>query len=324
MKKSNADQVFVGIDVSKTHLDIAVRPSGELWQTDNTAEGIEKLEKKLSQLEPTLIILEATGGFEMGAVGALAAKGLPVAVINPRQARNFAKSIGRLAKTDKIDAQMLARFGDAVRPEPYSMPSEEAIQLQGILVRRRQLIEMLVAEKNRMYMAHKVVKPRLKEHIAYLERELEELDQELRAQLQQSPIWREKDDLLRSVPGVGAVTATTLLAELPELGKLNRKEIAALVGVAPFNCDSGGIRGKRAIWGGRASVRHTLYMATLSASRYNPVISNHFHQLIQQGKPSKVALVACMRKLLTILNAMMRSMTSWQPNLAVPKSILAA
>lgn len=324
MKNSKADQVFVGIDVSKAHLDIAIRPSGERWQTDNTAEGIEKLEKRLSQLEPTLIILEATGGFEMDAVGALATKGLPVAVINPRQARDFAKSIGRLAKTDKIDAQMLARFGDSVRPEPYSMPSEEAIQLQGILVRRRQLIEMLVAEKNRMYMAHKVVKPRLKEHIAYLEGELEELDQELRAQLQQSPIWREKDDLLRSVPGVGSVTATTLLAELPELGNLNRKEIAALVGVAPFNCDSGNMRGKRAIWGGRASVRHTLYMATLSASRHNPIISNHFHQLIQQGKPSKVALVACMRKLLTILNAMMRSKTSWQPNLAAPKSVLAA
>lgn len=324
MKKSNTDQTFVGIDVSKTHLDIAVIPTGELWQTDNTTEGVEELERKLSQLEPTLIILEATGGLEMDAVGALAAKGLPVAVINPRQARDFAKSIGRLAKTDKIDAQMLARFGDAVRPEPYSMPSEEAIQLRGIMVRRRQLIEMLVAEKNRMYMAHKMIKPRLKEHIAYLTRELEELDQELRNQLQQSPIWREKDDLLRTVPGVGPVTATTLLAELPELGKLNRKEIAALVGVAPFNCDSGGMRGKRAIWGGRACVRHTLYMATLSASQHNPIIRSHYNHLIQQGKPSKVALVACMRKLLTILNAMIHTMTSWQPNLAAPKSILAA
>lgn len=324
MKKSNAEPVFVGIDVSKKHLDIAVLSSGERWQTDNTAEGIEKLVKMLSQIEPTLIILEATGGFEMEAVGAIAAKGLPVAVINPRQARDFAKSIGRLAKTDKIDAQMLARFGEAVKPEPYSMPSEAAIELQGVLVRRRQLIEMLVAEKNRMYMAHKVVKPRLKEHIAYLQRELEELDQELKAQLQQSPIWREKDDLLRSVPGVGAVTSTTLLAELPELGKLNRKEIAALVGVAPFNCHSGNMRGKRAIWGDRAGIRHTLYMATLSASRCNPIIRDHFNQLVHQGKPSKVALVACMQMLLPILNAMMRSMTSWQPTLAAPKSEIAA
>lgn len=319
MKTRNTGELYIGIDVSKAILDIAVRPTGERWQSDNTAEGIDKLVKRLDQLKPTLIILEATGGYEMDAVEAMAAESLPVAVINPRQGRDFAKSIGRLAKTDKIDAQMLARFGEAVRPESYVMPSEEALELQGVLVRRRQLIEMLVAEKNRMYMAHDLVKPDIKAHIDYLEKELEKLDQSLKAQLQQSPMWHEKDDLLRSVPGVGAVTATTLLAELPELGKLDRKKIAALVGVAPFNCDSGEKRGKRAIWGGRAYVRQTLYMATLSATRFNPVISDHYAQLKQQGKPSKVALVACMRKLLTILNAMMRSMTSWQPELAAPK-----
>lgn len=312
--------VFVGIDVSKAHLDVAERPSGECWQADNTVEGIEILVGKLSQVEPELIVLEATGGLEMAAAGAIAAVGLSVAVINPRQARDFAKSLGRLAKTDKIDASVLARFGEAVRPEPRIMPTEQAVELQALLVRRRQLIEMLVAEKNRMYLTHRSVQPRLKEHIAWLEKELEELDHELKDQLQQSPIWREKDDLLRSVPGVGPVTATTLLAELPELGQLNRKQIAALVGVAPFNCDSGKLRGKRAIWGGRACVRNALYMATLAAYRYNPVIRAHFIHLKCQGKPFKVAMVACMRKLLTILNAMMHSMKAWEPCLAISKT----
>ncbi len=324
MATSKHRLVFVGIDVSKAHLDIAERPSGERWQVDNTVEGIGLLVEKLSQLDPTLIVLEATGGLEMAAAGAMAAASLSVAVINPRQARDFAKSLGRLAKTDKIDALVLARFGEAVRPEPRPMPTEQAIRLQALLVRRRQLIEMLVAEKNRLYLTHSTVQPRLREHIVWLEEELDELDQDLKEQLQQSPIWREKDDLLRSVPGVGAVTATTLLAELPELGQLNRKQIAALVGVAPFNCDSGNMRGKRAIWGGRACVRNALYMATLSASRYNPVIRAHFQHLSRQGKPPKVALVACMRKLLTILNAMLHTMKAWQPCLAAPKALVMA
>jgi transposase len=314
--------VYVGIDVSKAHLDIAVRPSEERWQVDNTVEGIEQLVKKLSEMKPTLIVMEATGGLEVAGASALAAEGLAVAVINPRQGRDFAKSLGRLAKTDKIDASVLARFGEAVRPEPRTMPNEQAIQLQALLVRRRQLIEMLVAEKNRLSLTHRTVQPRLKEHIAWLEQELDQLDQDLKEHLHESPIWREKDDLLRSVPGVGPVTATTLLAELPELGYLNRKQIAALVGVAPYNCDSGNMRGKRAIWGGRACVRNALYMATLSASRYNPVIRDHFQHLIQLGKPFKVALVACMRKLLTILNAMVHSMKAWQPILAAPKPLL--
>jgi len=323
MKTNKENLVFVGIDVSKAHLDVAKRPSEERWQTDNSIEGIEKLVRKLSESKPTLIILEATGGLEMAAAGALAAASLPVAVINPRQARDFAKSLGKLAKTDKIDAFILARFGEAVRPEPRMMPSEEAIELQALLVRRRQLIEMLVAEKNRIYLTHRTVQPRLKEHISWLENELAEIDRDLKEQLQKSPIWREKEDLLRSVPGVGSVTSITLLAELPELGRLNRKQIAALVGVAPFNCDSGNWRGKRAIWGGRACVRNTLYMATLSATRFNPVITAHFHHLINEGKPAKVALVACMRKLLTILNAIIHTMKPWHSDLAAPKFILS-
>jgi transposase len=315
-------ETFVGIDVSKAHLDIALRPTKKQWQVDNTIEGIEQLVEQIRVLKPTLIILEATGGYEMAVASALAAINLPVAVINPRQARDFAKSLGKLAKTDKIDAAMLAYFGNSIRPEPRPMPSEQALQLQALLVRRRQLMEMLVAEKNRMHLTHRSMQPRLKEHIVWLEEELSRIDEEMKNQLHNSPIWREKEDLLRSVPGVGPVTTTTLLAELPELGTLNRKKIAALVGVAPFNYDSGYMRGKRAIWGGRASVRQALYMAALSASHHNPVIRAHYEHLSQMGKPSKVALVACMRKLLTILNAMMRSMTAWQPTLAVPKALI--
>lgn len=313
---------YIGIDVSKVHLDIAVRPTNECWQENNDTQGISNLVEKLTGLRPTLIVLEATGGYEMPGACALAAAKLPVAVVNPRQARDFAKSLGRLAKTDKIDALMLARFGESVRPEPRDMPDEQAIQLQALLVRRRQLIEMLVAEKNRMHTTHRTVRLHLQQHIDWLQKELDEIDRDLHDQLRQSPVWREKEDLLRSVPGVGPVTTITLLAELPELGQLNRKQIAALVGVAPFNCDSGKMRGQRAIWGGRACVRNTLYMATLSASRFNPIIRAHFQHLINQGKPAKVALVACMRKLLTILNAMIHAMKAWQPRLAEPKALV--
>lgn len=320
MNTKTKAEIFVGIDVSKAHLDIALNPTEKQWQVDNTVEGIEQLVEQVKAIKPALIVMEATGGLEMTAASALAAIFQPVAVINPRQARDFAKSLGTLAKTDKIDAAMLARFGAAVRPEPRLMPSEQAQQLQALLVRRRQLIEMLVAEKNRMHLTHRSMQPRLKDHIAWLEEELRQIDEELKNQLHNSPVWREKEDLLRSVPGVGPVTAVTLLAELPELGKLNRKKIAALVGVAPFNYDSGYMRGKRAIWGGRASVRQALYMATLSASKHNPVIRAHYEHLSKMGKPAKVALVACMRKLLTILNAMLHSMKAWEPCLAFSKS----
>lgn len=318
------ENIFVGIDVSKKFLDVAVRPSGEQWQVENNTEGIGRLVERLTHLRPVLIILEATGGYEMHSACALGAAKLPVSVINPRQARDFAKSLGRLAKTDKIDAIILAHFGEATRPEPRKMPDEQALELQGLLVRRRQLIDMIVAEKNRLTMAHPTIQERLREHIHWLGAELDDIDDNLHNILRNSPIWREKEDLLRSVPGIGAVTATTLLAELPELGQLNRKKIAALVGVAPFNCDSGNKHGKRIIWGGRACVRNALYMATLSASRYNPVIKAHYVHLKNQGKPSKVALVACMRKLLTILNSIISTMRAWQPCLASPKLIIAS
>ena len=318
MKTQESKKVFVGIDVSKKHLDVAIRPTEEIFQVDNSEEGITQLVKRMQETSPDLIVMEATGGYETAAASALGVAGLPLAIVNPRQARDFAKSLGRLAKTDKIDASMLAHFGEATRPEPRKLPDEQTVLLQALLVRRRQLINMLVAEKNRYGMTHETQQMRVQEHIEWLETELKDLDEALHEQLQQSPIWQEKEKLLRSVPGVGPVTVMTLLAELPELGQINRKKIAALVGVAPFNCDSGRMHGKRAIWGGRAAVRNALYMATLSATRHNEIIRVHYHHLLDEGKPKKVALVACMRKLLTILNAIIRTMKPWQPKLAAP------
>jgi transposase len=319
-----ATPVFVGIDVSKARLDVAVRPSGARWQVENNETGIAGLQQKLAELQPGLIVLEATGGYETAVVAVLASSGLPVAVINPRQARDFAKSLGRLAKTDKIDALVLAHFAEAIRPEPRALPDEQTLQLQAWVVRRRQLIEMLVMEKNRLSQTHKQLRPGVQEHIDWLEKQLNDVDGQLRTSLQNSPVWREQEDLLRSVPGVGPVLSVTLLAELPELGQLNRKQIAALVGVAPYNCDSGRMHGKRAIWGGRATVRSALYMAALSARRFNPVIRTFYERLVAAGKPAKVALTACMRKLVTILNSMMRSKTHWQPQKAVIKSLATA
>ena len=324
MTENKMAKVYVGIDVSKAHLDVSVRPDPVSWQVENNLAGIGKLVQKLSAVRPVLIVLEATGGYEMAAAGALALAELAVAVVNPRQVRDFAKSLGRLAKTDPIDAQVLARFAEAVKPEPRALADAQTQQLQAILGRRRQLIEMLVAEENRLHLVHKDVLVNLKDHIAWLQQSLDDLDKDLRDLLKNSPIWREKDDLLRSAPGVGPVLSTTLLAELPELGTLNRKKIAALVGVAPYNCDSGKMHGKRAIWGGRASIRSVLYMATLSATRCNPVIRTFYARLIQAGKEAKVALVACMRKLLTILNAMMHNRKHWESALAVTKTRAAA
>ncbi len=316
--------VYVGIDVSKAHLDIAVQSTGACWQVDNDEAGITALVQKLTELTPTLIVLEATGGYEMAAVVAMASAGMPVAVINPRQARDFAKSLGRLAKTDKIDALMLARFAQAVHPEPRRLPDEDTLQLQAWVIRRRQLIDMQIAEQNRLKMTHKQLKPRVQEHIAWLKEELDDIDDHIQSTLRNSPIWREQEDLLRSVPGVGKVLSSILITDLPELGKLNRKQIAALVGVAPFNCDSGKMHGKRAIWGGRAAVRSVLYMAALSATKCNPVIRVFFQRLKDAGKPSKVAITACMRKLLTILNSMMRTGSHWQPQLVSVKVQIAA
>lgn len=324
MSKSSRTTYFVGIDVSKATLDVALRPSDKTWQVSNDDAGISELVTRLKEHKIQLIVVEATGGWELAVVSALVEAGLPVAVVNPRQVRDFAKSLGRLAKTDRLDAQILAHFAEAVHPEPRPLPDAQTRALQALLVRRRQLTEMLVAEKNRRSLIHPDFLSDLQEHITFLEERLDQLTQQLRSLLADSPCWREKDELLQSVPGVGYVTSATLLAELPELGQLNRKKIAALAGVAPFHRDSGVYRGKRTIWGGRASVRSTLYMATLSATRHNPIIKEFYERLIQAGKPAKVALTACMRKLLTILNAMMQSGKAWQANLASPKPAFAS
>jgi len=303
--------VYVGIDVAKERLDVAQRPSLEGWRVANDERGIAELVARLVQLKPALVVLEATGGMELPLVGALAAAGLPVVVINPRQAREFARATGRLAKTDAIDAQVLAQFAEAVRPQLRPLPDAAAQELSALMTRRRQLIEMLTAEKNRLRAAARAVRPDIQEHIHWLERRLADLDGDLSQTIRSSDIWREKDDLLQSAPGVGPVVSTTLLADLPELGALNRKEIAALVGVAPLNRDSGTLRGRRTVWGGRSKVRSALYMATLVATQRNPVIRTFYQRLLSAGKPKKVALTACMRKLLTILNAILRSRTPW-------------
>ena len=316
---------FVGIDVSKAHLDVAVRPSSQKWQVDNTEAGIAHLVQQLQALSPDLVVMEATGGYEAMAAAALAVAGLAVAVINPRQARDFAKSLNRLAKTDKIDAQVLAHFGQALHPEPRPLADEATAALHALLTRRRQVIEMLVGEKNRLDLVHESMRSHVQEHVKWLEQEIADLEEELDQQVANNVIWQAKEELLISVPGVGKVTARTLLAELPELGTVNRKQVAALVGVAPYNRDSGTLRGKRAIWGGRAPVRSALYMATLSATRWNPIIKQHYLHLTQEaGKLPMVALVACMRKLLTILNAILASNKAWNPKLAEPKLVLTS
>jgi transposase len=311
---------FVGIDVSKAELVITSRPTLTRWTAANTSAGLETLVARLQAERPTLIVLEATGGYEREPAAALAAAGLPAVVVNPRQVRAFAKATGQLAKTDRIDADVLALFAERVRPAWRPLEDEATTDLAAVLLRRRQLSDMLTAEKNRLGLARRPVRPSLKKHIAYLERELRITESELREQIEASPVWRANDDLLQSVPGVGDVTSQTLLAELPELGRLSHKQISALVGVAPMADDSGGSRGKRAIAGGRASVRKVLYMATLVAARRNLVIQRFYERLLSAGKPKKVALVACMRKLLTILNAMMRDQKPWSVTLSAAPS----
>lgn len=303
---------FVGIDVSKATLDIAVRPANEQWSVANDASEIDGLVRQLRTLAPTLIVLEATGGFETALVAALATVGLPVVVANPRQVRDFAKATGQLAKTDRLDAQVLAQFAEQVRPTPRPLPDAATQALQALLTRRRQLLEMLTAERNRRHSASRAVRRGITEHIHWLERELRSVDRDLDQAIQSSPAWRAKDNLLQSVPGVGPILSRTLVAQLPELGTLTRKEIAALVGVAPLNRDSGTLHGKRAVWGGRAPVRAVLYMSTLVATRHNPRIAVFYQRLLAAGKPRKVALTACMRKLLITLNAMVRANTSWE------------
>jgi transposase len=304
---------YVGIDVSKAQLDIALCPSGTMKSVPNDAVGIDNLVKQLCAVKSVLIVLEASGGIERALVRALVAAELPVAVINPRQVRDFAKAMGKLAKTDVLDAQILARFAEAVRPALRSLPDEMTLELRALVGRRRQITEMLTAEKNRLSRAPRQVQTRIEAHIGWLQSELERYNEDLDQAIRQSPIWREQQDLLKSVPGIGSVISRTLLAELPELGCLNRKQIAALVGVAPLNWDSGLMRGRRVIWGGRAHVRTALYMAAVTASRCNPVIRNFYRRLRAAGKPANVALVASIRKLLVILNAILKHRVPWRP-----------
>jgi len=303
--------IFVGIDVAKAQLDIAIRPSGEYFTAPHDDPGVSGVVQRLCALQPTLVVLEATGGFELDGASALGAAGVPTAVVNPRQVRDFARSTGLLAKTDRLDAQVLAHFGEVLRPAARSLPDAQAQELSAVLLRRRQLVEMLVAEKNRLPMATRRIRPPLQRHIEWLQQQVADLDRDLGALIRSSPLWRAKDDLLRSVPGVGPVLATTLLASLPELGTLNRQQIAALVGVAPLNRDSGTWRGRRTVWGGRAHVRAVLYMSTLVAVRHNPRLRSFYVRLRDAGKVPKVALIACMRKLLTILNAILKHQTPW-------------
>jgi transposase len=303
---------YVGIDVSKQQLDVAVRPGGEQFSGANSDEGIAGLAFRLKEIGPKLIVVEATGGYQTALVAALAIEKLPVVVVNPRQVRDFAKATGRLAKTDSLDAAILAHFGEALRPEPKPLEDEEAAALGALIARRRQVVEMITAESNRMAQSRGAVKTRIKSHINFLRHELGDLNRDLDEALRRSPVWREQDALLRSVPGVGRVLTATLLAELPELGRLNRKQVAALVGVAPLNRDSGSLHGHRHVGGGRSSVRHALYMAALVATRWNPPIRAFYQRLRSAGKLPKVALTACMRKLLTILNAMVRSKRQWE------------
>jgi len=307
--------IFIGIDVSKARLDVAVCPSGQSESVTNDEAGIKTLVKRLGEIQPALIVLEATGGVERQLTRALVNAELPVVVINPRQVRDFAKATGQLAKTDSIDALVLARFAEAVRPALRPLPNEVTLELRALIARRRQLTEMIVAERNRLGGASKTVRKRIDAHVRWLEAELQRADGDLDQSIRQSPIWQEKEDLLRSIPGIGPGISRTLLAELPELGGLNRKQIASLVGIAPLNRDSGTLRGRRAIWGGRATVRAALYMAALVASRRNSVISVFYKRLRTAGKAPKVALVACMRKLLTIINSMITHKTRWSENI---------
>jgi transposase len=308
-------KAFIGVDVSKERLDCFCRPTGTRFSYDNTPPGIAALVQWVEGQQPQLIVLEATGGLERPLVAALVVAQLPVVVVNPRQVRDFARATGQLAKTDRIDAAVIAHFGEAVNPEVRPWPDHLTQQMDALMTRRRQLVQMLAAERNHLVSAPVQVQNYVKEHIVQLEELIKKLDQDIDQMITRSPIWKAKENLLLSVKGVGPVLSRTLLAELPELGRLSRQEISKLVGVAPLNNDSGKHKGKRSCWGGRASVRGPLYMATLSATRCNPVIKEFYQRLLAKGKLKKVAIVACMRKMLTILNAMIKSNKPWDASL---------
>ncbi len=314
-KRTTGRKVFIGVDVSKEQLDVAIWPTEETWKTTQAPEDVDALARRIKKLKPALVVLESTGGLEMPLAAALSELNVPVAIVNPRQVRDFAKATGKLAKTDRIDALIMARFAQAVCPEARPIPDAKRQELKAILARRRQLIEMITMEKNRLH-STKVVRVRssIDQVIASLKKQLREINGDLDQAIKASEAWCVKDDLLKSVPAVGPVLTSTLIIDLPELGCLNRKEIAALVGVAPLNRDRGKFKGTRRIWGGRAAVRTALYMGALVAARHNPVIKAYYQRLLAMGKPQKVALTACMRKLLLILNVMVRDDTRWRQN----------
>jgi transposase len=315
-----APLMFVGIDVCKAELEVAIRPTTQSWSVANDQVGITALIKRFKKLRPELIVLESTGGLERQLITALIGAKIPVVMVNPRQVRDFAKSSGQLAKTDRIDAAILAHYAEVFRPQPRPFPDELTLELRALTARRRQVIDMIVAEKNRLATACRAIQKRITAHIAYLERELGEADRDLDRFIENNPLWKENQQILCSTPSIGPVSSRTLIAELPELGTLGRKQISALVGLAPFPRDSGTLRGRRTIWGGRASVRTALFMATLSATRFNPVIAAFYKRLKAKGKLPKVCLVACMHKLLIILNAMLKNKVPWSENFSLQTS----
>jgi transposase len=307
-------KLFVGVDISKDSLDVAIGPQKEIITFSNDQKGVDVLVKKLRRIDAQLIVFESTGGYELLAASCLAEAGLAVVIVNPRQVRNFAKATGILAKTDAIDAGVIARFAEAVKPEVRQLKDQQTSELTALVTRRRQIIEMIVAERNRLKLANKRNKKDIEDHIRWLKKRLDKIETDIGKMIQSSPIWRCKDDILRSVPGIGPVTSASLICDLPELGVLSPKKIAMLAGLAPLNCDSGKYKGRRRIWGGRSSVRSILYMATLAAIRCNPAIKGFYQRLLAAGKCHKVAATACMRKLLIIVNAMLRDQTLWQQN----------
>jgi transposase len=314
---STSAGVWVGIDISKAHVDVAVY-GGAQWRETTDSGGLARVTSQLVDLRTTLVVMEASGGYEVPVAAVLAAAGVAVAIVNPRQVRHFARATGVLAKTDRLDAAVLAHFGALVQPEPRALPDADQVALLELVQRRRQLVDMLVAEQQRRRTVGGRVGQQIQEHVSWLERRLDEIDRDLRDMLRASPVWREKDDVLQGVPGVGPALSATLLAELPELGALTRRQIAALVGVAPLARDSGTLHGRRTCWAGRASVRSVLYMATLVATRVNPHIRVVYERLRTAGKPKLVALVACMRKLLITLNAMLAHRTAWRTEVVIP------